>query len=160
MFVFKFQGAVWHNVVELTIEGSILSGGDIPVVVNGTALQYDKVFDGYQSAALKTRLAIPMIFGIDAVHGHNTFGGATIYPHNIGLGCTRLSSYIIAMLLPRDGTCPLSKAHVTKSLLALLLMHWWFVNWKRECIERNYRIETIWNRKWFTLSNVDVFKTT
>ena len=39
--------------------------------------------------ALKTRLAIPLIYGIDAVHGHNNVDGAVIFPHNIGLGATR-----------------------------------------------------------------------
>ena len=33
--------------------------------------------------------AIPILFGIDAVHGHNNLVGATLFPHNIGLGATR-----------------------------------------------------------------------
>lgn len=45
--------------------------------------------DYFQAAALKTKLAIPEIYGIDAVHGHNNVYGATIFPHNVGLGCTR-----------------------------------------------------------------------
>ena len=45
--------------------------------------------DGFQNAALSTRLGIPIIYGIDAVHGHNNVYGATIFPHNIGLGATR-----------------------------------------------------------------------
>ncbi len=44
---------------------------------------------GFQSAALQTRLAIPLIYGVDAVHGHSNMVGATIFPHNIGLGATR-----------------------------------------------------------------------
>ena len=36
-----------------------------------------------------TRLQIPLIYGVDAVHGHNNVVGATIFPHNIGLGATR-----------------------------------------------------------------------
>ena len=47
------------------------------------------MYDGYQSHALKTRLAIPLLYGVDAVHGHNNVLGAVIFPHNIGLGCTR-----------------------------------------------------------------------
>jgi beta-glucosidase len=39
--------------------------------------------------ALRTRLAIPLLYGVDAVHGHNNVLGAVIFPHNIGLGCTR-----------------------------------------------------------------------
>src|SRR5262249_47933244 len=42
-----------------------------------------------QSWALKSRLKIPLIYGIDAVHGHNNVDGAVIFPHNIGLGATR-----------------------------------------------------------------------
>lgn len=42
-----------------------------------------------QKSALSTRLGIPIIYGIDAVHGHNNVYGATIFPHNIGLGATR-----------------------------------------------------------------------
>ena len=47
------------------------------------------MYDGYQSQALSTRLGIPMLYGVDAVHGHGGVKGATIFPHNIGLGCTR-----------------------------------------------------------------------
>jgi beta-glucosidase len=46
------------------------------------------MYDGFQKIALSTRLGIPMIYGIDAVHGHNNVVGATIFPHQIGLGCT------------------------------------------------------------------------
>lgn len=42
-----------------------------------------------QKAALSTRLGIPIIYGIDAVHGHNNVYNATIFPHNVGLGVTR-----------------------------------------------------------------------
>jgi beta-glucosidase len=42
-----------------------------------------------QSWALKTRLKIPLIYGIDAVHGHNDVIGTVIFPHHIGLGATR-----------------------------------------------------------------------
>ncbi|MGB5981300.1 MAG: glycoside hydrolase family 3 N-terminal domain-containing protein [Nonlabens sp.] len=41
-----------------------------------------------QKQALKTRLGIPLLFGVDAVHGQNTLDGATIFPHNIGMGAT------------------------------------------------------------------------
>ncbi len=41
-----------------------------------------------EDQALQTRLKIPLIYGIDAVHGHNNVDGATIFPHNIGLGAT------------------------------------------------------------------------
>src|SRR5262249_33814722 len=43
----------------------------------------------FQRTAMSTPLGIPMIYGVDAVHGHNNVRGATIFPHNIGLGATR-----------------------------------------------------------------------
>src|SRR5690242_21723051 len=52
------------------------------------------MYDGYQQRAMKSRLGIPLLFGIDAVHGHNNVLGAVIFPHNIGLGCTRNASLI------------------------------------------------------------------
>ena len=45
--------------------------------------------EGYQKHALSTRLKIPLLYGVDGVHGHNNIPGATVFPHNIGLGCTR-----------------------------------------------------------------------
>ena len=51
-----------------------------------TAKDWQKKFTDLQKQALKTRLGIPLLFGVDAVHGQNTFEGATIFPHNIGLG--------------------------------------------------------------------------
>ncbi len=68
--------------------GSIFCGGnsEIPdISPKGWADYYDKL----QSFALKTRLKIPIIYGVDAVHGHNNVQGAVIFPHNIALGCTR-----------------------------------------------------------------------
>ena len=47
------------------------------------------MYDRFQGEALATRLQIPILYGIDAVHGHNNVRGAVIFPHNIGLGCTR-----------------------------------------------------------------------
>lgn len=47
------------------------------------------MINGLQKGALETRLGIPMIYGIDAVHGQIYAYKATIFPHNIGLGATR-----------------------------------------------------------------------
>lgn len=69
--------------------GSVLSdGGSVP---NKQASPEDWVdmVNKIQMGALSTRLGIPMIYGIDAVHGHNNAYAATIFPHNIGLGATR-----------------------------------------------------------------------
>lgn len=68
--------------------GSLLSGGGSSPTPNTPAAWADMI-DRYQRAALATRLKIPIVYGVDAVHGHNNVHGATIYPHNIGLGATR-----------------------------------------------------------------------
>ena len=66
--------------------GSILSGGGSTPPTNQPSSWVD-LYNGFQEEALKTRLKIPLIYGIDAVHGHNNVLGATMFPHNIGLGC-------------------------------------------------------------------------
>lgn len=68
--------------------GSILSGGG-SAPPNNTATGWADMYDNYQRIALSTPLGIPIIYGVDAVHGHNNVWGATIFPHNIGLGATR-----------------------------------------------------------------------
>jgi beta-glucosidase len=68
--------------------GSMLSGGDSDPSDN-TPKVWAAAYDEYQSWAAKSRLRIPLIYGIDAVHGHNNIDGAVIFPHNIGLGATR-----------------------------------------------------------------------
>lgn len=50
------------------------------------AAEWQAKFVGLQKLALSTRLGIPLLFGVDAVHGQNTYEGATIFPHNIGMG--------------------------------------------------------------------------
>ena len=67
--------------------GSLLSGGGSTPPKNYPK-SWAEMYDGYQKIALSTRLGIPIIYGIDAVHGHNNVIGATIFPHHIGLGCT------------------------------------------------------------------------
>ena len=66
--------------------GSILSGGGATPPTNQPSSWVD-LYNEFQEQALNTRLKIPLIYGIDAVHGHNNVVGATIFPHNIGLGC-------------------------------------------------------------------------
>lgn len=66
--------------------GSILSGGGA-VPEDNSPKGWVKMVNKYQSQALSTRLKIPLIYGIDAVHGHNNVVGATTFPQNIGLGC-------------------------------------------------------------------------
>jgi len=67
--------------------GSLLSGGGSNPQVNEPAAWAD-MLDHYQGIAAESRLGIPLMYGIDAVHGHNNVVGATIFPHNIGLGAT------------------------------------------------------------------------
>jgi len=67
--------------------GSLLSGGG-SAPANNSPSGWADMYDNFQSKALATRLGIPLIYGIDAVHGHNNVKGAVIFPHNIGMGCT------------------------------------------------------------------------
>ncbi|MEV0039625.1 glycoside hydrolase family 3 N-terminal domain-containing protein [Streptomyces sp. NPDC050804] len=68
--------------------GSLLSGGG-SVPTPNTPEAWAKMIDAFQLRAQATRFQIPLIYGVDAVHGHNNVIGATIMPHNIGLGATR-----------------------------------------------------------------------
>ncbi|XP_022974700.1 uncharacterized protein LOC111473438 [Cucurbita maxima] len=69
--------------------GSVLSGGGSGPSKNASAKDWVDMVNEIQKGALSTRLGIPMIYGIDAVHGHNNVYNATIFPHNVGLGATR-----------------------------------------------------------------------
>lgn len=68
--------------------GSLLNGGDSDPATN-TPEAWVNMTDFYQAYALETRLGIPILYGVDAVHGHNNVLGATVFPHNIGLGAAR-----------------------------------------------------------------------
>ncbi|NNN31739.1 glycosyl hydrolase [Streptomyces sp. S3(2020)] len=68
--------------------GSLLSGGGSTPTPN-TAEAWAKMIDSFQLRAQATRFQIPLIYGVDAVHGHNNLVGATVMPHNIGIGATR-----------------------------------------------------------------------
>lgn len=68
--------------------GSVLSGGG-SVPSPNTVQGWVEMYNAMQDKALATRLGIPIIYGVDAVHGHNNLVNAVIFPHNIGLGCTR-----------------------------------------------------------------------
>ncbi|WOH37053.1 glycoside hydrolase family 3 protein [Thalassotalea fonticola] len=68
--------------------GSVLSGaGSLPE--DNSPIDWLNMVDDYWCASIsadKDHLAIPIIYGADAIHGHNNVKGATIFPHNIGLG--------------------------------------------------------------------------
>jgi beta-glucosidase len=84
------RGAVADNpaLIRTLRLGSVLSGGGSTPAENNPAAWVAMV-NTFQQQALATRLGIPLIYGIDAVHGHGNVYGATIFPHNIGLGSTR-----------------------------------------------------------------------
>jgi beta-glucosidase len=65
--------------------GGVLSGGGGYPNTN-TPKAWASMVNQFQQAALKTRLGIPIIYGVDAIHGHNNLKGATIFPQQIGLG--------------------------------------------------------------------------
>lgn len=69
--------------------GSILSAGGSGPFDKALSADWADMVDGFQQSALESRLGIPLLYGIDAVHGNNSIYGATIFPHNVGLGATR-----------------------------------------------------------------------
>ncbi|MEM9777687.1 MAG: glycoside hydrolase family 3 N-terminal domain-containing protein, partial [Chloroflexota bacterium] len=72
------------DIAKLAI-GSILSGGGGNPVPN-TPENWREMVNGFIAESLESRLKIPLIYGSDCVHGHNNCHGATIFPHNVGLG--------------------------------------------------------------------------
>ena len=81
------KGSITPAAVEEYFIGGVLSGGGGTPSQNTTEAWAEMV-DSYQDGALATRLQIPVIYGVDAVHGHNNVEGAVIFPHNVGLGAT------------------------------------------------------------------------
>jgi len=82
----SISGAIQH--IDEFFIGSVLSGGGSVPSPNSPE-SWVEMYNEMQSRAMSTRLGIPLIYGIDAVHGHNNLQDAVIFPHNIGLGCTR-----------------------------------------------------------------------
>ena len=68
--------------------GSVLSGGNSDPATN-TVEDWTAMYERFQAQAVSTRLKIPLLYGVDAVHGHNNVIGAVVFPHNIALGATR-----------------------------------------------------------------------
>jgi beta-glucosidase len=75
--------------IENYFVGSLLSGGDSDPKEGNSLQAWTDLYDRLQAHTKNTRLKIPLLYGIDAVHGHNNVLGAVVFPHNIGLGCTR-----------------------------------------------------------------------
>ena len=74
--------------------GSVLSGGDSDPKSGNDLFSWTDVYDRFQSRALKSKNRIPLLYGVDALHGHNNVIGAVIFPHNIGLGCSRNAALV------------------------------------------------------------------
>ena len=81
-----FEESADVHITEKFIGSIIHTQGPTP---GKTAKDWQKRFIALQKKALSTRLGIPLLFAVDAVHGQNTYEGATIFPHNIGLGASQ-----------------------------------------------------------------------
>jgi beta-glucosidase len=75
--------------VENYFVGSLFSGGSSDPKEGNSLKAWTDLYERLQARTRNTRLKIPILYGIDAVHGHNNVLDAVIFPHNIGLGCTR-----------------------------------------------------------------------
>ncbi len=76
--------------------GSVFNGGGSPITPNDAATWATRI-DEYHTAAAASKLKIPILYGIDAVHGNGTIKGATVFPHNIGMGCTNDTALVAKM---------------------------------------------------------------
>lgn len=90
--------------------GSILSGGgSYPNVYEDDVMDWYQMVANYQNQALLSEAKIPLLYGIDAVHGHNNVSNMTIFPHQINLGAARdenltyTMSYMTALQMLRTG---------------------------------------------------------
>jgi beta-glucosidase len=72
------------DIAPLAIGGLLSGGGGYPTP--NTPVAWAEMVAGFQEEALSSRLAVPLIYGVDAVHGHSNVVGAVIFPHNVGLG--------------------------------------------------------------------------
>ncbi len=93
MIQVKIGDASLQEIKEYGIGSVLNGGGQAPNdEANSTAAQWAKYADAMYQASIaehKGNAKIPIIWGTDAVHGHNNVQNAVLYPHNIGLGATR-----------------------------------------------------------------------
>jgi beta-glucosidase len=84
--------------------GSLLSGGDSDPKRSNSFADWREMIDRYQAQTRASRLKIPLLYGVDAVHGHNNVVGATVFPQQIGLGATRDATLVeeIARVTARE----------------------------------------------------------
>jgi beta-glucosidase len=83
--------------VETLFLGSVLSGGGADPLEGNSLQAWTDTVDRLIARSRTTRLGIPILYGVDAVHGHGNVLGATVYPHNVGLGCTRNAALVEAL---------------------------------------------------------------
>jgi beta-glucosidase len=69
--------------------GSILSGGNSDPRSGNDLASWTAMYERLQKRSLDATPRIPLLYGVDSVHGASNVVGAVIFPHNIGLGCTR-----------------------------------------------------------------------
>ena len=67
----------------------VFSGGGGAPIWGNTGADWAKLVDHFQSKVSRTRLQIPIVYGVDAVHGNSNLYGTTIFPHHVALGATR-----------------------------------------------------------------------
>jgi beta-glucosidase len=92
--------------------GSVLNGGNTNPG-NNTIRDWQQIITDYQEAAFSRDLKIPIIYGTDAVHGHSNLKGATIFPHNIGLGAANNDSLMFLMGKITGAECLLTNVNWT-----------------------------------------------
>ena len=81
------KNSIDANDIETEFIGALLSGGGGSPSSN-TPEGWADMVNSFQEEALSTRLSIPLLYGVDAVHGHSNVKGTVIFPHNIALGAT------------------------------------------------------------------------
>lgn len=94
--------------------GSVLSGGGSAPSSGNTLTDWNKHINRIKEASAGSRLGIPVLYGIDAVHGNNNVSSAVVFPHNIGLGAADDEE-----LMTRIG-------QVTASEVRAVAAHWTF----------------------------------
>ncbi len=98
-----------NNIGTVLRGGGTLAGSDDDQSLElNRAINWAQMVETYKKAALESETKIPLLFAIDAVHGHSNVTGATLFPHNIGLGATQDSK-----LMMNIGKCTAWEIFVT-----------------------------------------------
>ena len=110
--------------IEKYFLGSLLSGGSSDPKAGNSLVAWTDLYDNYQKHTSLTRLKIPILYGVDAVHGHNNVLGAVIFPHDIGLGCTRNAALAIARASSIRPHAIATSCFRSLILCARMALHW------------------------------------